>query len=212
MHNDFYHHGPFNPDWHHEHPGAWFAAGWAAGAAWNWAAWPAIDAWCGWGSAAPIIYEYGNNITYQDDEVYYGDQPIATADEYYQQAATIAQSAPPADPQGSNWMPLGVFSLVQGNQTDSSALFQLALSKSGGIAGNYYNVLTGETLPVQGGVDKATQRAAWTVGKNTTTVYDAGISSLTKDEMPVLVHFAANQTQQWMLVRMKQPPEQPAQQ
>ena len=107
-------------------------------------------------------------------------------------------------------MPLGVFSLVQGNQTDSSTLFQLALSKSGAIAGNYYNVLTGETLPVQGGVDKATQRVAWTVGKNTTTVYDAGISSLTKDEMPVLVHFGADQTQQWMLVRMEQPPEQAA--
>ena len=81
------------------------------------------------------------------------------------------------------------------------------LSKSGAIAGNYYSVLTGATLPVHGAVDKQTQRAAWTVGENTTTVYDAGISSLTKDEMPVLVHFGKEQTQQWMLVRMKQPPD-----
>lgn len=214
-HYGYYHHGWFGPGWYHGHPGAWFAAGWAAGAAWNWAAWPAIDAWCGWGAAEPIVYEYGNNVTYQDNEVYYGDQPIATADEYYQQAATLAQSVPPPPapaPQSADWMPLGVFSLVQGNQTDSSTLFQLALSKSGAIAGNYYSVLTGATLPVHGAVDQKTQRVAWTVGDNTTTVYDAGISSLTNDEAPLLVHFGKDQTQQWMLVRMKQPPEQPAQQ
>ena len=117
---------------------------------------------------------------------------------------------PAAAPQSSDWMPLGVFSLVQGNQTDSSTLFQLALSKSGAVAGNYYSVLTGATLPVHGAVDPKTQRVAWTVGDNTTTVYDAGISSLSEDEMPVLVHFGKDQTQQWMLVRLKQPADQPA--
>ena len=157
------------------------------------------------------MYEYGNNVTYQDDEVYYGDQPIATADEYYEQASTLAQSVPPPPaPQGSDWMPLGVFSLVQGNQTDSSTLFQLALSKSGAVAGNYYSVLTGATLSVHGAVDPKTQRVAWTVGDNATTVYDAGISSLSEDESPVLVHFGKDQTQQWMLVRLKQPADQPA--
>ena len=52
-----------------------------------------MAAWCGWGSAAPIVYDYGNNVTYQGDQVYYGDQPVATADQYYQQASDIAQSA-----------------------------------------------------------------------------------------------------------------------
>ena len=181
MRNSFGDYGVFRAGWYGEHPGAWVAAGWAAGAAWNAATWPAIGSVVRLGdSVQPVIYEYGNNITYQGDQVYYGDQPVATADQYYQQAATLAQSAPPPDPQSTDWMPLGVFSLVQGDQADSSTMFQLAINKSGAIAGNYYSVLTGATLPVHGAVDKKTQRVAWTVGDNKTTVYDAGISSLTR--------------------------------
>jgi hypothetical protein len=212
--NSFVGYGAFRPGWYGAHPGAWAAAGWATGAAWNAAAWPAIGTWCGWGAnVQPFDYDYGNNITYQGDEVYYGTQPAATAQQYYQQAATLAQSAPPtpAALAAADWMPLGVFSLVQGDQTDSATMFQLALSKSGDIAGNYYGALTETTLPVHGAVDKRTQRAAWTVGDNKTTVYEAGITSLTKDEAPVLIHFNKDQTQQWMLVRLKQP-EQAAQQ
>ena len=105
--NSFGHYGVFGAGWYGAHPGAWAAAGWAAGAAWNAAAWPAVGAWCGWGaSVQPFDYEYGNNITYQGDEVYYGAQPAATADEYYQQASTLAESArrrTPRAPTGCRW-------------------------------------------------------------------------------------------------------------
>jgi hypothetical protein len=204
--NSFAGYGAFRGGWYGDHPGAWAAAGWAAGAAWNAATWPAVGAWCGWGaSVQPFTYEYGNDITYQGDEVYYGGQPDVSADEYYQQAAIVAQSVPPPDPKNTEWMPLGVFSLVQGDQTDSATIFQLALNKSGALAGNYCAALTETTLPVHGAVDKKTQRVAWTVGDNKTTVYDAGIASLTRDEAPVLIHFGKDRTQQWMLVRLKQP-------
>ena len=210
--NSFGNYGTFGAGWYGAHPGAWAAAGWAAGAAWNVAAWPAVGAWCGWGnSVQPVTYQYGDNITYQGDQVYYGDQPVATADQYYQQASTLAQSAPPPDPQSTDWMPLGVFSLVQGDQSDSSNMFELAINKSGAIAGNYYSALAGSTLPVHGSVDKKTQRVAWTVGDNKATVYDAGISSLTKDEAPVLLHFGKDRTQQGMLVRLKKPESEPQQ-
>ncbi|HEV3417794.1 MAG TPA: protocadherin, partial [Pirellulales bacterium] len=59
-----------------------------------------------------------------------------------------------------------------------------------------------------GAVDKQTQRAAWTVGDNKTTVYDAGISNLSNDEAPVLIHIGKDKTQQWMLVRLKQTDQQ----
>jgi len=73
-------------------------------------------------------------------------------------------------------------------------------------------MLTGSNLKVQGSVDKQTQRAAWTVGDNKDTIYEAGIYNLTKDEAPVLVHFGKDRTQQWMLVRLKQPDQaQPGQ-
>ena len=44
------------------------------------------------------------------------------------------------------------------------------------------------TVPIQGAVDKKTQRTAWTVGKNKTTVCETGIYNLTQDESPALLH------------------------
>ncbi len=43
---------------------------------------------------------------------------------------------------------------------------QLAVNKSGTLAGNYSDLISGTTVPIQGAVDKKTQRVAWTVGDN----------------------------------------------
>ncbi len=203
--NGFNHYDAFGHGWWNGHPGAWNPHGWGPWHAWAPATWFALGAWCGWGAGLqPVYYDYGDNITYVGDQVYYGDSPVCTADQYYQQAATLAQAAPAPDP-NADWMPLGVFSLVQGDQTDSSVVFQLAVNKAGTIAGNYYGVLTDTALPVHGSVNPKTQRAAWTVGDKTTTVFEAGIYNLTQQQAPVLVHVGPNKTQQWMLVRLKQP-------
>ena len=210
--NNFWHHSYFNRNWWRGHPGAWFAAGWGFGRCWAWTAWPVLWPWYGWGVVDPIYYDYGTNIVYDNNEVYYGDQSVATAGEYYDQAADIAASDQNTSGSEGEWKPLGVFGLVQGEQASASAVFQLATSKSGAIGGNFCDMLTGSTLQVHGAVDKKTQRAAWTVGDNKTTVYDTGIYNLTKDEAPLLVHFGKDRTQQWMLVRLKQPDQdQPAQ-
>ena len=82
---------------------------------------------------------------------------------------------------------------------------QLAVNKSGAVAGNYSDVISGTTIPIQGAVDKQTQRLAWTVGDNKTTVGETGIYNLTKDESPALIHIGKDKTQQWTLVRLKQP-------
>lgn len=208
--NNFWHHDWYNHNWWNNHPGAWFAAGWGLGTAWSWATWPAIGSWYGWGNVQPIYYDYGNNISYQDDQVYYGDQPVASADQYYQQAADLATSNPPDKGKDDEWKPLGVFGLVQGDQADTSAVFQLAVNKTGAIGGNFADMLTGSNLVVHGAVDQKTQRAAWTVGDNKETVYEAGIYNLTQQEAPVLVHYGKERTQQWTLVRLKQPEGQDA--
>ncbi len=114
----------------------------------------------------PVAYDYGTNITYQGDQVYYGNQPVATADQYYQQAATLAQSAPPADPQATNWMPLGVFALVKDAQDTPHYVMQLAIDKSGALAGNYCDLASDTVHPIHGAVDRDNQRVAWTVGNN----------------------------------------------
>ena len=70
----------------------------------------------------------------------------------------------------------------------------------------------GTSVPVQGAVDKQSQRLAWTVGNNKTTVGETGIYNLTKDEAPALIHVGKDKTQQWTLVRLKQPEQQQQQQ
>jgi uncharacterized protein (TIGR03000 family) len=203
---DFYHYNAFGPAWWGAHPGAWRPYGWPVTRPWGWATWPYLTGWFGWGGA-PVYFDYGTNIVYQGDQVYIDNQSGPTAAVYYQQAADLAQSAPPpaaAPKKDDEWTPLGVFALVQGEQSDTSAVFQLAVNKAGVIGGNYYNVLTSTTLPVRGAVDPKTQRASWIVGDQKTTVYDTGIYNLTKDQSPVLIHFAQDRTQQWLLIRVKE--------
>lgn len=192
--------------WYGSHPGAWAAAGWGAGQAWGATAWPAAAASLSLAAdALPMSYNYGTNISYQGDQVYYGDQAAATADDYYQQAQALAQSLPAPDPQSTDWMPLGVFGLVQDDQASPHYLLQLAVHKSGAIAGNHTDLVSGTNSPVHGAVDKKSQRVAWMVGDNTTTVGEMGLANLTHDEVPVLIHMGKDKTSQWLLVRLKRP-------
>jgi hypothetical protein len=198
--------GAFGQGWYAAHPGAWNPTGWAAGRAWGVAAWPAVGSWYGWTSGVqPIYYDYGNNVSYQDNQVYYGDQPVASAEQYYQQTATLAQSQPVLDPTAGDWLPLGVFGLIRGSESDPHYVMQLAVNKAGAVAGNYWDVVGGTSLPIHGAIDKQTQRLAWTVGDNKDTVGETGIYNLTKDEAPALIHLGKDKTQQWTLVRLKQP-------
>ena len=73
------------------------------------------------------------------------------------------------------------------------------------MAGNYSDLISGTTVPIQGAVDKKTQRVAWTVGNNKNTVGETGLYNLTQDEAPALIHIGKDKTQQWLLVRLKQP-------
>jgi hypothetical protein len=55
-----------------------------------------------------------------------------------------------------------------------------------------------------------TQRVRWTVGTDSSTAYVTGLCHLTKNESPILVPTGPEQTLQELLVRMKQPPHNPA--
>lgn len=196
------------------YPGAWYPGGWGAATAWTCAGFASLAAFEG---LALVAGSGGNddgptyNVNYQGDTVYVNGQPAGTQAQFYQQAQQLAQVPTVqnyAPSNSDNWQPLGVFSLVQGNQTDSTMVMQLAINKQGIIKGNYYNQITGENSQITGSLDKKTQRIAWSLGTNGNTVFDTSLSNLTKDQSPVLVHYGAGNTQEMALVRVNQPPSQ----
>jgi hypothetical protein len=167
-----------------------------------------VTNWFPWGWSQPVYYNYGDNVYYQDDQVYYGDTPVATAADYAYQAEQIATSIPATPPPADSWMPLGVFAVTQdgdGGSADPTMFLQLTVSKEGVIAGTLQNTVSGTTKSVEGMVDRETQRAAWTEVGQTRPIMETGIGNLTQDTTPTLVHFADGTTQQWLLVRLEEP-------
>lgn len=155
----------------------------------------------------PIYYDYGGNVYYQDNSVYVDGQSAGSAGQYAEQVAGIAHAVPQnVDAEKIEWLPLGVFALVKEDQEEPTMFMQLAVSKQGVIGGTYSNTISDTGLSIEGMVDRGTQRAAWTVGDNKNTVFETGINNLTQDETPVLVHFGTEKTQQWLLVRLQEPP------
>jgi hypothetical protein len=128
-----------------------------------------------------------------------------SAEAYAQQAQSVATSIPDVEEDKTEWLPLGVFALSEGDQEDPTMFLQLTVSKEGIIAGTYHNTVTDTALPVEGAVDKNTQRAAWAVGDNKNTVMETGVYNLTQDQTALLVHFGDQKTQEWLMVRLEEP-------
>jgi hypothetical protein len=173
----------------------------------RYADWGMLNNWAGYGSQQ-TYYNYGENVYYEDGAVYSDGQQIATEEEYAQQAEALATSAPDTPPEDSEWMSLGVFAMTQDGEASGAQptlYLQLVLSKQGVISGTFENTTTGEAQTLEGMVDKASQRAAWGVEGKQRPIVETGISNLTQETAPALIHFADGQTQQWLLVRLEDP-------
>jgi hypothetical protein len=185
----------------------------------------------------PVYYNYGDNVYYDNNQVYMDGQSVGPADQYAAQAIEIASvpvpdpppmpevpdtssAAPPQpteqeqaamDEYAKNWMPLGVFAVTKDNDPGEPAYFlQLAVHKDGYIAGTLFNSIKNETSPVEGSVDKKSQRAAWHLGDDKELVMETGLYNLTQDSAPALLHFGTEKTEPRLLVRMNEPPDQSA--
>src|SRR5277367_3354117 len=209
-----------------------FNAGWWGGSGWyRGPSYYGGNPWWWWGAATvatagtflaldaihdatyqPPVYDYGVNVVYQGDEVYVDGQPAATAQEYSQQAVALANQpsalppppAPPEPGQQAEWLPLGVWALAQEEKGDAYMFFQISTDKNGVVTGGYQNGLSGEKSPISGQVDKKTQRVAWKIGSNN-SVLETSLQNLTQDVASCLIHFGADVTQTWLLVRLKEP-------
>jgi len=202
--NSFNHPDLYGQQWYGNHPGVWAPSGWAAGAAWVPVTWATIAATGGYGNA-PISYNYGENVVAQNGNVIVNGQSVGTTQEYSQQAYDLAASGANAQlADDDTWYSLGVFAMVRNEQQEPQLVVQLAINKQGILRGNYTDEVTDHTLPIQGAVDKQTQRAAWTVGSNTQSVMEAGLSDLADGEAPTLIH-KNGKTDHWLLIRLDQP-------
>ena len=204
VNGNFNHWNSFYPSWYAGYPGAWYPGRWAAASAWTAATWATLAGWWGYGSE-PIYYDYGGDVGYSDGQIYYGDEPVATEQQYYNEASDIAAMGNQATDADEEWLPLGVFGLVVEGQSNTDKIFQLAVNKTGLIRGNYQDVLSNQVFALEGAVDGQTQRAAWHVREKPETVMETGVYNLTNDEVPILVHFGPNKTEQRMLVRLDNP-------
>jgi hypothetical protein len=184
-----------------EHP-RW--AAWRVNAPYRWATVAALTAWCGYGAAS--YYDWGENIYYQDGNVYSEGQIVATVEKHDATAEQYATNIP--EVKNPEWMPLGVFAITKDGEASGPAptLFvHLTVSKEGIIAGTFQNTALEKSQPLEGMVDKNSQRAAWVVSGTKRPLMEVGIFNLTKDTAPALVHYENAQVQQMLLIRMDEP-------
>lgn len=215
-----HHNRPFSRDWYGRHHHAW-GGGWGWGNPWNVANWGTTAAWLGLGAAAvpewggygptdTTVYDTDNeslNVTVPETEA---AQNLSTEALNEQTAAAQALAAQGAtEPAGDEkFLPLGVFTLAPEDQTEASALVQLAVSKDGLLRGTYYDLLTDADQPIQGAIDKRTQRAAFTLGSQGKIAFQTALGVLTEPSGPISVHYENGQTRQWVLARYQQEPSE----
>jgi hypothetical protein len=194
----------FTPNWYQTHTAAWAGTRWA-GPVRGVPAWSSVAGYCRVTGPA-VSYDYGGTVVVQDGTVYVNGDPVGTAASYAAGAAAIAETGRAARPPDTDeWMPLGVFGLIQENEPSAQRIFQLGVNRAGVIRGNYHDVVADTTLPVYGSVDPRTQRAAWSIGERKDVVIEAGLTNLTQNETTVLVHLGKDRTRQMVLVRLEEP-------
>ena len=173
--------------------------------------WSSFSLFLGWGTVAPVYYDYGVNWVDEGQDEYFDGQSIGSESDCTQWAARLADPpnppppTPPGVDQSGDWKSLGVWALTQEQKGDAFMFMQLSVNKNGVISGAYSNVLTGEKEPVAGQIDRATQKAAFHFGTNRTTIIETGAYNLTQDLASCFVRFGTAQLQTWLLVRLPAP-------
>jgi hypothetical protein len=213
--NNFYHGGWYGGrGWYGAHFNAWWPGRWWGGYGWGLGvgmlaglAWGDLAGWGGY-ATAPVAYDYGTTVAYADDGVYVQGARVGTAEQYAEQAATLASQGGPETKVAveDQWRPLGVFALARAEETSPSTFMSLAIDKDGLLRGSYYDAVSETTMNITGKVDKKTQRAAWTLGDKKTPVYEAGLANLTRQQTTILVHRDGGKVEQMLLVRVQDGP------
>ena len=198
--------GYFGPGYYNRYPNAWWPGKWAfAATAWTTTTWAVAGSYCGCAGGG-MYYDYEDNVSYVDGSVYYGDEAVATEEQYYDQAEEIAEAG--VESTDEEWLPLGVFAFIkESGQTETDKVVQLALNREGIVRGNMQDLLTDKVIPVSGSVDKESQRVALKLEGVDNLIVEVGLYNLTNDEVPILLHRGADTRDTATLIRLENPEE-----
>lgn len=180
---------------------------------WRWATWSSFATWIAYDWGDPFYYDYGYNPYYEDDVIFFNEEPVSSYEDYVASAQELASVPDPTDEE-TDWESLGTWALsTNRDHSDSQMMIQLVLSPEGLVSGTYYHAGTDNTQRIHGSVDHESQRISFIIGDKSTTILETGLANLTKDEAPLWVHFTdAGNTQTWLLARLESPepaPENP---
>lgn len=155
---------------------------------WRRPRWVTINNWLPYGWSYPIDYSEG----YPEEvplEIYgYPPEP---------------EDFPPE--QVEEWLPLGIFATGR-NVNDaviSNIFMQLAVNRTGDMAGTYYNSATNLSYLIEGVVDQETQQAAWRLAEaSPAPLMVTGIYNLSQDVVPTVVYNPDGSAETWVLIRV----------
>lgn len=212
--NDNYHH--YHGDWydnywwdHHYHP-YWpyyddcdDCDWWSCPSSWN-----DMGTFMGtYLAPTPVYYTYGpgGSVFIAGDTVVLNDDQQVSTDTYAQELASQIDSIPEGASGEMEWLPLGVYTLVDEDVPESTMYLQLAVSKTGVIAGMFQNTTTENVIPVEGSVDNKTSRVVMRPTGKEFPMIETGLYNLIQDQTQGLVHFEDGKVQQYLLVRVDKP-------
>lgn len=169
---------------------------------WRAATWSTLAGWGAWSWSTPYYYDddgyaYPITVTESTSSYPYSSSTMSSQSSIPTQTATTA----------GDWLPLGVFAVTSDSKTatQSNHFIQLAVNRSGEIAGVLYNSLTDAAHDLTGMVDPNSQKAYWYMAnKANAPISSTGIYNLTEDQTSINVHFSDGSDQPWTLVRLKQ--------
>jgi hypothetical protein len=134
---------------------------------------------------------------------------------FYDRTVQLVETAPDLTGEEAlqlEWMPLGVFAVTPDGAAEANVLVQLAVTQDGVIGGTAFNTQNEQSFPIEGIVEKETQRAVWsyTDGQGRKVIQETSIFNLTQSEATGLVHYGPDDIRVIQLVRLEQPADQPA--
>jgi hypothetical protein len=173
---------------------------------------PRLATWVTFGWPSHYYWDYGRGeyIYYDDGAIYVNGRWYQPAPVFYERTVQLVERAPDLTAEEAaqmEWLPLGVFAVTREGVAEPEVLVQLAVTQDGVIGGTAFVVNSEQSYPIEGIVEKETQRAVWayTDDRGRRIIQETSIFNLSQPEATGLVHYGPQDMHVIELVRLEQP-------